>query len=66
MQTRSKLQSGFAVALEVILDSRNGGFDGLRGVIDGWGGGGVFASGTPAEVRKNAKARALCEVGPAL
>lgn len=46
----SGAQSGFAVALEVILDSRNEGFESLHGVVDEWDGDGVFASATPVEV----------------
>lgn len=47
-------QSGAAVALEVILDSRDGGFEGLLGVVERWREreGGVFASCTPAQARK--------------
>lgn len=48
------IQSGVAVALEIIADPRHGGgFDGLLGVVDGLRqqhGSGVFASSTPAEV----------------
>ncbi|CAN0480272.1 unnamed protein product, partial [Ectocarpus sp. 8 AP-2014] len=47
-------QSGAAVALEVILDSRDRGFEGLLGVVERWREreGGVFASSTPAQARK--------------
>lgn len=47
------IQSGIAVALEIIADSRNGGFDGLIGAVDSLRqrhGSGIFASDTPAEV----------------
>lgn len=48
-------QSGAAVALEVILDSRDRGFEGLLGVVERWREreGGVFASSTPAQARKH-------------
>lgn len=48
-------QSGTAVALEIIADSRHGGFEGLVSVVHGLRqryGGGVFASSTRAEVRE--------------
>eukprot|EP00752_Nemacystus_decipiens_P003580 g3301.t1 len=51
-------QSGVAVALEIIVDGRNGGFDGLLGVVQGLRkrhGSGVFASSTPAEAAKHAR-----------
>ncbi|CAM9681881.1 unnamed protein product [Hapterophycus canaliculatus] len=48
-------QSGFAVALEVIVDSRQGGFERLHGIIDGWDGDGVFASSTSAEAAEHAR-----------
>ncbi|CBN79447.1 nucleoside diphosphate kinase 7 isoform a [Ectocarpus siliculosus] len=50
-------QSGAAVALEVILDSRDRGFEGLLGVVEKWREreGGVFASSTPAQAAEDAR-----------
>eukprot|EP00903_Cladosiphon_okamuranus_P011349 g10697.t1 len=51
-------RSGVAVAMEVIADSRQGGFEGLQGIVDGLRqqhGSGIFASNTPREALEHAR-----------
>ncbi|CAN0336644.1 unnamed protein product [Pylaiella littoralis] len=51
-------ESGPVLALEIVAESRHGGFEGLLGVVNGLRqryGGGVFASSTPAEASEHAR-----------